>query len=77
VRNWIDQRSLSVLRVGRRVRVIGRDLDLLIADAETTSRVNARTASAEGDAGQRRRDAGQFWGGLEVRWPVRVRTRSR
>jgi hypothetical protein len=48
--------------VGRRVRI--RDLDQLIADAETTSRVNARTASAEGDAGKRRCDAEQFWGGL-------------
>ncbi len=31
VRNWIDQGSLPALRVGRRVRVLRRDLDQLIA----------------------------------------------
>ena len=47
IRNWIDQGSLAALRIGRRVRVLRRDLDQLLADAEATS------ASQPGaDAGQ-------------------------
>jgi excisionase family DNA binding protein len=33
-RNRIDQGSLPALRVGRRVRVLRRDLDQLLAEAE-------------------------------------------
>src|SRR5450755_4695366 len=43
IRSWIDQGSLPALRVGRRVRVLRRDLDQLLADAEAPSRVEQRT----------------------------------
>jgi excisionase family DNA binding protein len=63
IRNWIDQESLAALRVGRRVRVLRRDLDQLIADAEASSRVHEPIALDEGDEGEGWRDAHQLWGG--------------
>ena len=36
IRNWIDAGSLPALRVGRRVRVLRRDLDQLLAEAEAS-----------------------------------------
>jgi hypothetical protein len=45
---------LSAYSVGRRVRVLRRDLDQLIADAEASSRVHE---------GEGWRDAHRFWGG--------------
>jgi hypothetical protein len=49
--------------VGRRVRVLRRDLDQLIADAQALSRVDDPTPGAEGDRAEVWRDAEQFWGG--------------
>ena len=46
IRNWIDQGSLAALRVGRRVRVLRRDLDQLIADPEAASRVRSLSKRA-------------------------------
>jgi excisionase family DNA binding protein len=63
IRNWIDQGSLAALRVGRRVRVLRRDLDELIADAEAPSRVHEPAALEEGEQAGGWRDARQFWGG--------------
>jgi hypothetical protein len=54
---------LAALRVGRRVRVLRRDLDQLLADAETPSRVEQRTVTDEPGTGEGWRDAEQFWGG--------------
>src|SRR5450755_4486520 len=46
--------------VGRRVRILRRDLDRLLADAEAS----ATSASQRGaDAGEGWPDAQQFWGG--------------
>jgi hypothetical protein len=44
------------------VRVLRRDLDQLIADADALSRVQDPTSGAEGDRGEVWLDAGQFWG---------------
>jgi hypothetical protein len=55
--------SLPALRVGRRVRVLRRDLDQLLADAEEPSRVDERTVSDAPDTHEGWRDAEQFWGG--------------
>jgi hypothetical protein len=64
LKNSIDQGSLPALRVGRRVRVLRRDLDQLIADAEAASRVHEPIALGEGGGeGEGWRDARQFWGG--------------
>jgi excisionase family DNA binding protein len=63
IRNWIDQGSLAALRIGRRVRVLRRDLDQLIADAEAASRVHEPITLEEGDEKEGWRDARQFWGG--------------
>jgi excisionase family DNA binding protein len=56
IRNWIDQ-GLAALRVGRRVRVLRRDLDQLIADAEAASRGaradRARRGRREGGVARR------------------------
>jgi excisionase family DNA binding protein len=53
IRNWIDAGSLAALRVGRRVRVLRRDLDQLLADAAQPSRVEQRTATDEPRHGRR------------------------
>jgi hypothetical protein len=45
------------------VRVLRRDLDQLIADAEALSGVDDPTPGGEGDRGEGWRDAEQFWGG--------------
>jgi hypothetical protein len=45
------------------VRILRRDLDQLIADAEALSRVEDPTPGAEADTGKEWRDAEQFWGG--------------
>jgi hypothetical protein len=45
------------------VRVVRRDLDQLLADAEEPSRVEERTVSDEPDTDEGWRDAEQFWGG--------------
>jgi excisionase family DNA binding protein len=63
IRNWIDQGSLAALRIGRRVRVLRRDLDQLIADAEAAPRVHEPITLEEGDEKEGWRDARQFWGG--------------
>ncbi|MGO9957193.1 MAG: helix-turn-helix domain-containing protein [Solirubrobacteraceae bacterium] len=64
IRNWINQGSLAALRsIGRRVRVVRRDLDQLLADAEQPSRVEERPVADVPDTGEGWRDAEQFWGG--------------
>jgi hypothetical protein len=45
------------------VRVLRRDLDQLIADAEAASSVHEPTALDEGEQAEGWRDARQFWGG--------------
>jgi excisionase family DNA binding protein len=60
IRNWIDAGSLAALRVGRRVRVLRRDLDQLLADAAQPSRVEQRTATDEPGTDDGWRDAQQF-----------------
>jgi excisionase family DNA binding protein len=59
IRNRIDQGSLAALRVGRRVRVLRRNLDLVIAEAEAASRVHEPIALEMRDEkeGWRRRPA--------------------
>jgi hypothetical protein len=50
--------------LGRRVRVLRRDLDQLIADPQAASRVHEPIALGEGGGeGEGCRDARQFWGG--------------
>jgi hypothetical protein len=49
--------------VGRRVRVLRRHLDQLLADAAQPSRVEQRTATDEPGTDDGWRDAQQFWGG--------------
>jgi hypothetical protein len=55
--------SLAALRVGRRVRVLRRDLDQLIADGEAPSGVHEPTALEEGEQGEGVARRRQFWGG--------------
>ena len=60
--NWIDEPGkLPAVRIGRRVRVLRRDLDQLIADAEAASRTDQ--PAVENDEGEGWRDAREFWGG--------------
>jgi hypothetical protein len=54
---------LAALRIGRRVRVLRRDLDQLIADAEAASRVHEPITLEEGDEKEGWPDAQAFWGG--------------
>jgi excisionase family DNA binding protein len=61
IRNWIDQGSLPALRVGRRVRVLRRDLDQLLAEASATSA--SQPGADAGQDGDEWRDAQHFWGG--------------
>jgi excisionase family DNA binding protein len=61
IRNWILHSRLPSVRVGRRVRVLRRDLDQLIADA--VSRVDDPAPRAEGDRWDLWQDAERFWGG--------------
>jgi hypothetical protein len=53
----------AVAHVGRRVRVLRRDLDQLLADAEQPSRVEERTVTDEPGTDEGWRDAERFWGG--------------
>ena len=64
IRNWLDEpgKLPAVRRIGRRVRVLRRDLNLLIAEAEAAFR-SSQPAAAERDDGQGWRDAREFWGG--------------
>ena len=57
--------SLPALRVGRRVRVLRRDLDQLLAEAEAeASATSASQPGADADQdGEGWRDAQEFWGG--------------
>jgi excisionase family DNA binding protein len=61
VRNWIDQGSLSALRVGRRVRIKRSDLQRLLDEG-----YRAGSASPRQDAGPSAED---FWGGEPVGTP--------
>lgn len=60
IRNWIDAGSLPALRVGRRVRVLRRDLDQLLAEASASAGQPGPSAGADGEGW---RDAEAFWGG--------------
>jgi excisionase family DNA binding protein len=63
VRNWIEEPGkLPAVRIGRRVRVLRRDLNELIAEGEAALRTS-RPAAAEHDEGEGWRDAREFWGG--------------
>jgi excisionase family DNA binding protein len=55
IRNWIDAGKLPAVRIGRRVRVLRRDLDELIEGGRTTSHPAELPDPHE--------DAHQFWGG--------------
>jgi excisionase family DNA binding protein len=63
IRNWIDQGSLPALRIGRRVRVLRRDLDQLLAEAEASATSASQPGADAGQDGEGWRDAEQFWGG--------------
>ena len=63
IRNWIDAGSLPALRVGRRVRVLRRDLDQLLAVAETSATSASQPGADAGQDGQGWPDAQAFWGG--------------
>ena len=63
IRNWIDAGLLPALRVGRRVRVLRRDLDQLLAEAETSATSAGQPGAGAGEDGEGWRDARQFWGG--------------
>jgi putative molybdopterin biosynthesis protein len=39
VRNWIDRGELPAVRVGRRVRILRSDFDVLVAGGESQPRV--------------------------------------
>lgn len=52
VRNWIDAGRLLAVRIGRRVRVIRRDLDELIESNQTFSGGESADSAAT-----------DFWGG--------------
>jgi excisionase family DNA binding protein len=61
IRNWIVADSLPALRVGRRVRVLRRDLDQLLAEASATSA--SQPGADAGQDGEGCPDAQAFWGG--------------
>jgi hypothetical protein len=58
IHNFADRQH-----VGRRVRVLRRELDQLISDGEEASRADQPTALNEGSEAEGWRDAEQFWGG--------------
>jgi excisionase family DNA binding protein len=58
VRNWIDQGSLSALRIGRRVRIRREDFQALLDHGYT-----GRTARPDAF------DAQAFWNGEEIPLP--------
>src|SRR3981081_3142165 len=58
VRNWIDQRSLPAVRVGRRVRIKRSDLERVLADGYS--------AGAATESRQSSPSAEDFWGGEPV-----------
>jgi excisionase family DNA binding protein len=55
IRNWIESRTLPAVRVGRRVRVLRRDLDALVEQGRTVR----ATAQPSGGAAE----AHRFWAG--------------
>jgi excisionase family DNA binding protein len=63
IRNWIDAGSLPALRVGRRVRVLRRDLDQLLAEAEASATSASQPGADAGQDGVGCPDAQAFWGG--------------
>jgi excisionase family DNA binding protein len=63
IRNWLEEGRLPAVRVGRRVRVLRRDLDELIADAEAASRTAQPAAGGHDHSDEGWRDAREFWGG--------------
>jgi excisionase family DNA binding protein len=63
IRNWIDAGSLPAVRVGRRVRVLRRDLDQLLAEAEASATSASQPGADAGQDGEGWPDAQQFWGG--------------
>lgn len=58
VRNWIDQKSLPALRVGRRIRIRREDFQALVDHPYTGGRPPARAF-----------DAQAFWNGEEMPLP--------
>ena len=61
VRNWIEQGSLTAMRVGRRVRIKRSDFDRVMACSYTGG-----GGAGPGDAGPSAED---FWGGEPVGVP--------
>ena len=61
IRNWIIAGSLPALHVGRRVRVLRRDLDQLLAVAEASA-TSAQPGAGAGQDGEGWPDAEAFWG---------------
>lgn len=50
IRNWIDAGKLPAVRIGRRVRVLRRDLDELIESGRTTLPPGTSPQSSPGQA---------------------------
>ena len=63
LKNWIDAGSLPALRVGRCVRVLRRDLDQLLAEAEASATSASQPGAGVGQDGEGWPDAQAFWGG--------------
>jgi len=63
VRNWIDQRVLPAIRVGRRVRIRRADLDRMLAEGSTS------VGSSPASPGPSAED---FWGGAPTGIPEPV-----
>jgi len=58
-----DAGWLPALRFGRRVRVLRRDLDQLLAVAEASATSASQPGADAGHDGEGWTDAQQFWGG--------------
>jgi excisionase family DNA binding protein len=55
IRNWIENRTLPAVRIGRRVRVLRRDLDALVE--------HGRTVGPGPEASRGADEAERFWDG--------------
>jgi hypothetical protein len=61
---WLSvPRARGARRVGRRVRVLRRDLDQLLAEAEASATSASQPGADAGQDGQGWPDAQAFWGG--------------
>ena len=58
-----QDKNATAVRVGRRVRVLRRDLDQLLAEAEASATSASQPGADAGQDGEGWPDAQAFWGG--------------